>query len=244
MFGSMLGLVVSPAWAETNLEFTSTQKSNDYFTVAIEAKNDEKTPHLSEIDRPATTVKQWLSQGIIQVTSVKLNPTEKGVEVILETTNADKLQPVNRSEGNNFIADIPNAQLRLTSGESFIFRSEKPINGITEITVTNFNANTVRITATSEVGLPGVDLFESSQGLIFSLIPAITATQPPPQPEAPQQELPASETPQEKPSAQQDDLIELVVTGQQDGYRVPNASVGTRTDTPLLDIPQSIQVVP
>ncbi|NJR52470.1 MAG: TonB-dependent siderophore receptor [Leptolyngbyaceae cyanobacterium CSU_1_3] len=40
--------------------------------------------------------------------------------------------------------------------------------------------------------------------------------------------------------------IEIVVTGerQQDGYRVPNASVGTRTDTPLRDIPQSIQVIP
>jgi iron complex outermembrane recepter protein len=38
---------------------------------------------------------------------------------------------------------------------------------------------------------------------------------------------------------------ELVVTGQQEtGYRVPNASTATRTDTPLRDIPQSIQVVP
>ncbi|MHC5732267.1 MAG: TonB-dependent receptor plug domain-containing protein, partial [Nostoc sp.] len=27
-------------------------------------------------------------------------------------------------------------------------------------------------------------------------------------------------------------------------YRVPNATTATRTDTPILDIPQSIQVVP
>ncbi|MEH2242473.1 TonB-dependent siderophore receptor [Nostoc sp.] len=33
------------------------------------------------------------------------------------------------------------------------------------------------------------------------------------------------------------------MTGEQDGYRVPNSSTGTRTDTPLRDIPQSIQVV-
>jgi iron complex outermembrane recepter protein len=37
---------------------------------------------------------------------------------------------------------------------------------------------------------------------------------------------------------------EITVTGQQDGYRVPNASTATRTDTPIRDIPQSIQVVP
>jgi predicted metal-binding protein len=39
----------------------------------------------------------------------------------------------------------------------------------------------------------------------------------------------------EEPTAQQDEPIELVVTGEQDGYRVPDTSVGTRTDTPLRD---------
>ncbi|MBD0363140.1 MAG: TonB-dependent siderophore receptor, partial [Coleofasciculus sp. C3-bin4] len=40
--------------------------------------------------------------------------------------------------------------------------------------------------------------------------------------------------------------IEIVVTGEQEeeGYRVRNAITGTRTDTPLRDIPQSIQAVP
>jgi iron complex outermembrane receptor protein len=35
-----------------------------------------------------------------------------------------------------------------------------------------------------------------------------------------------------------------VVTGEQDSYRVQEATTGTRTDTPLRDIPQSIQVIP
>lgn len=36
-----------------------------------------------------------------------------------------------------------------------------------------------------------------------------------------------------------------MVTGEQEeGYSVPNASTATRTDTPLRDIPQSIQVIP
>jgi iron complex outermembrane receptor protein len=39
--------------------------------------------------------------------------------------------------------------------------------------------------------------------------------------------------------------LEIVVTTEAlEGYRVPNASTATRTDTPLRDIPQSIQVVP
>ncbi len=173
---------------------------------------------------------------VIQVTRVQANPTDKGVEVILQTAQGEQLQINNRSADNKFIADIPNAQLRLPSGDAFIFRSEKPVDGITEITVTNLDANTIRVTVTGEVGLPKVELFDSNEGLIFGLTPAVTATQPEP-------EQPASETPPEKPSAQNDQPIELVVTGEQDSYRVPNASVGTRTDTPLRDIPQSIQVV-
>ncbi|WP_335113824.1 TonB-dependent siderophore receptor [Nostoc sp.] len=35
-----------------------------------------------------------------------------------------------------------------------------------------------------------------------------------------------------------------MVTGEQDGYSVPDATTATKTDTPLRDIPQSIQVVP
>ena len=39
--------------------------------------------------------------------------------------------------------------------------------------------------------------------------------------------------------------LRLVVTGEQDSrYVVPRASTATRTDTPLDEIPQSIQVIP
>ncbi|AVH69211.1 TonB-dependent siderophore receptor [Nostoc sp. 'Lobaria pulmonaria (5183) cyanobiont'] len=196
------------------------------------------------VQSPAPNVPPYqekIEGGVIQVTGVQAKPTQKGVEVILQTTGGDKLQITNRSAENNFIADIPNAQLRLPNGDAFTFRSQKPAEGITVITVTNLDANTIRVTVAGESGLPTVELFDSDEGLIFGLTPAATAMQPPQQPEG---EQPTSETPQEKPSVQEDEPIELVVTGEQDGYRVPNASTATKTDTPLRDIPQSIQVVP
>jgi len=212
-------------------------------------------PRLSEIEFPATSARMLVqtptptnppaTQGdVVAITSVKANPTPQGVEVILETNLGDKLQRVNRSTGNNFIADLTGGQLRLPSGEAFSFKSEKPIAGITEITVTNIDANTVRVMVVGEKALPGVKLFDGNAGLIFAVAGAEVATQPPQTPST--QEKPATQTLQEKPAAQQDDSIELVVTGEreQDGYRVPNTSTGTRTDTPLRDIPQSIQVVP
>ena len=201
---------------------------------------------LSEIEHPKTSA-QMLVQSpaplseIVQVTGVQAIPTDKGVEVILQTDKGVQLQITNRSTGNNFIADIPNSQLRLPNGEAFTFRSSKPLAGIIEITVTNVNANTVQVTVVGVAAMPTVELFDDNAGLVFGVTSGAIATSPPQQP---QQQQPASETPPQTPSTQQDEPIELVVTGEQDGYRVPDTSVGTRTDTPLRDIPQSIQVVP
>ncbi|WP_375512473.1 TonB-dependent receptor plug domain-containing protein [uncultured Nostoc sp.] len=170
---------------------------------------------------------------------MKANSTDKGVEVILQTFFGQRLQITNRSAGNNFIADIPNAQLRLPSGDAFTFRSQKPVVGISEITVTNQDSNTIRVTVTGETGVPVVELFDSDEGLIFGLTPVTFSAQTPPIPEPPE-----NQTPSEKPSAQTDEPIELVVTGEQDGYLVPDAASATRTDTPIRDIPASIQVIP
>ncbi|HAG80696.1 MAG TPA: TonB-dependent siderophore receptor, partial [Cyanobacteria bacterium UBA12227] len=104
-------------------------------------------------------------------------------------------------------------------------------------------ANTVRVTVIGEKALPAVELFDDDAGLIFAVAEAPVTTQQPDTPPS-SEKKPATQTPQEKPAVQQDDSIELVVTGQQDGYRVPNATAATRTDTPLRDIPQSIQVIP
>ena len=90
-----------------------------------------------------------------------------------------------------------------------------------------------------ETTSPKVELFDDPEGLVFGFIPASSQAQT--QPTPPQQ--PTNET-QPQPTVQDDEPIELVVTGEQDGYSIPDASTATRTDTPLRDIPQSIQVVP
>ncbi|WP_138503472.1 TonB-dependent receptor [Nostoc sp. PA-18-2419] len=222
IISALLGLGVQPVWAQT-----------------VE-KNISNISSIREIKLPLTTA-QMLVQSpvseIVQVTDVKANPTNKGVEVILQTSKGQELQLVNRSAGDNFIVDVPNAQLRLPSGEAFTFRSDKPIAGITQITVTNFNANTIRVTVTGETLAPQVELYDSpNEGLIFS----VASTAPRAQQPQPQQ----NQTQPSQSSTSGDEPIELVVTGEQDGYNVPDASTATRTDTPLRDIPQSIQVVP
>lgn len=194
--------------------------------LAIKPAQADSLERIQDIIHPPTSAALLAQNGVtVQVSGVQVNPTDKGIEVILQTLLGEQLQITNRSVDNSFIADIPNAQLRLASGDS-TFRSEKPIAGIAEIAVTNFDANTIRVTVTGEAGIPVVELFDSpEEGLIFSVTSTVASTP-------------------SQPSTQDNDTIELLVTGEQDGYRVPNATTATRTDTPLRDIPGSIQVIP
>ncbi|MEA5565541.1 TonB-dependent siderophore receptor [Anabaena sp. UHCC 0399] len=201
-----------------------------------------KSSQLNETEKPATNIKQWLAQSLIQITGVKSQATETGIEITLETNQSDKLQLVNKSEGNSYIVDIPNTQLRLPNGDTF--RQEKPTAGITEVTVTNLDTNTVRVIVTGETGAPQVELFDGDEGLVFGVVPTVTTTQTPQTQPTPVEPQPSTETQPEEPSAQSEAPIELVVTGEQGGYRAEQASSATKTDTPIRDIPQSIQVIP
>lgn len=169
--------------------------------------------------------------GIVQVTGVTLNPTETGIEILLATPNSNALEPVTFSVGKTYIANIPNAVLSLPQGKEF--RGANPTNGIASVSVKQATPNSVRVTVVGVVVSPQVELYDSpDEGLVLSLIPAASPQQPQTQPSP------------EEPAAQTDEPIEIIVTGEQDRYRVPNATTGTKTDTLLRDIPQSIQVVP
>jgi iron complex outermembrane receptor protein len=231
------------------------------------------------------------SQTLVTVQGVRLNPTPNGLEVILET--AGKLQVSTSSRGYTAIADIPNAQLRLPDG-SKLFRAINPVEGIAVVTVTQQNANSVRVIVTGNQAVPTAQVIPRTEGLVLNLTtPPATADAAPAQTtrgsETPAAQQPEGETEQpastepeieieaESETAQQpegeteqpastepeieieaeseaetevgsegDENIEIVVTGEQEeeGYSVPDASTATRTDTPLRDIPQSIQVVP
>ncbi len=127
----------------------------------------------------------------IQITQVKLNPTANGIEIILETSAGEQLQVLPRIDGNTYIADIPNTQLRLQGSNAF--RQDNPTEGITLVTVTNA-ANSIRVTVTGSKVVPTAEIFDSDDGLIFSFTPAVSSTQARQPPNTPQ---PGSETQQE-----------------------------------------------
>ena len=80
-----------------------------WFGVALEAT--ARLVPSSEVKYPlpnAQLLVQSPTSEIVQVTVVEANPTEQGVEVILQTIG-EQLSVVNRSSGNSYIADVVNA---------------------------------------------------------------------------------------------------------------------------------------
>ncbi|HBB30628.1 MAG TPA: TonB-dependent siderophore receptor [Cyanobacteria bacterium UBA8803] len=240
----------------------------------------DEIPRLSELEFPKTSV-QWLSQqqsmpttiageqiaqveeNVVQITGVRLNPTDIGLEVILETVDGTSPQVITSSYDQILLLDITNARLSLPSGQEF--RQDNPAQGITSVTVTPLYSNSVRVMVMGTGEAPTANVTRSNRGLVLSLNAPSTTAETPLTPDTPTPEVPEAEplttaTPEDEPEAvtqepqgeeeieqelPEEEEIEIVVTGEQeDGYQTPDATTATRTDTPLRDIPQSIQVVP
>jgi len=174
-----------------------------------------------KLPQASKTVKEWVAQieaTTVQVTGVSLNSTDAGLEIVLQTAEEKALlidATRFRSEGTRLIAEIPNAVLALPEGSEFL--AEDPTPDVTRVQVIQQDDSTIQVSVTGNGALPNSEVILSSGGIAYSLNPEF------------------GEEPDE----------EIVVTGENSGgYRVPNASTATRTDTPLRDIPQSIQVVP
>lgn len=209
-------------------------------------------------------VAQPVQADVIKVTAIELNPTATGIEIVLKTTDNTPLQVFISSYGKTFVANIVNTQLQLP--ESKFFRQENPTNGITAVTVNALGANSIRLVVTGKTELPKAQVRQSDRSLVLSLATPTntTAQQPQPQPSIPETVKPEYETQPEQIAPEEENFtseqtdeteqpaqsaegeeIEIVVTGEQETrYSVPNATTATRTDTPIRDIPQSIQVVP
>lgn len=194
-------------------------------------------PRLRDMDRPATSLKEWLAQmeaAVGQITGVEIKPTETELQIVFTVPSGGDFQILTTREKNTLTATIQNARLNLTGDNRL--QKENLTPEISRLEITPGEGNSIQIKVIGVNGAPRVQFQQQEGQLTAGVTPtteAVTTTE-------------TQETkPETKPDMAIDDDIKIVVTGEgQQGYFVPNSSIGTRTDTPLLDIPQSIQVVP
>ncbi|MEN9520152.1 MAG: hypothetical protein RLZZ381_2740 [Cyanobacteriota bacterium] len=159
---------------------------------------------------------------VTKVTGVELKQTNRGLEVILITVaGSQKLVPLILPEGNKLAIDILDATLAF--GIRNGVTKTNPVAGIKEVKLAKIDNNSIRLTITGQNQAPSAEVVPSRQNLVLSINPQRNTVQ---------------QTPDEE--------IEIIATGEgdDDNYYVPEASSATRTDTPIRDIPQSIQVIP
>ncbi|MEM6435545.1 MAG: TonB-dependent receptor [Cyanobacteria bacterium P01_D01_bin.115] len=172
---------------------------------------------------PATTIDEWLAQieaSRVQITGVRLEETTAGLQIILETAEGELTAPTTTVSGNALIAEIPNAVLALP--ESDEFQQFEPAEGIALVQVTELPDDRVQVVITGTDVAPTAEITATETGLTLSLAPGVAAA-----------------------DVVDDEALRVVVTGEEGSrYFEPEATTGTRTDTPLRDIPQSIQVIP
>ncbi|MBD2258236.1 TonB-dependent siderophore receptor [Pseudanabaena sp. FACHB-2040] len=170
------------------------------------------------LEHRSQSLDQYLTQAPAQITAVRLETDELGLRLILEAAAPLEVPPT-EVVGNALIAEIPNAVLALADGD--IFEQFAPAEGIALVALTTLEGNRVQIAITGNDGPPTADIVTGSNGLVLGILPGQ-----------------ALET-------AADDALLIEVTGVvEEGYNPSSASTATRTDTPLRDIPQSIQVIP
>lgn len=188
--------------------------------IAVQAQEKTQIANLRDFDRPATSVKEWFAQieaETVQVTGVSVNPGAGILEIILQTAEGKTLQvdaSQFRAEGTALIADIPNAVLALPDTPTFT--AEQPTSDIAQVQVVQPEPRTIRVIAQGTNALPQTEVILKTGVFAYTLNP----------------ETDEPET-------------EIVVTGDRPGgYRAANATTGSKTDTPIRDLPFSVQVVP
>lgn len=166
-----------------------------------------------------------IAQRRTVINNIQVNSTDTGLGIELDIPSIP--QTFETSYGETLIIDLINTRLQ----EGTRLFQENPAPGIASVEVTQQYTNTVRVKIVGETELPTAEITNRGESL------AITAKTG---------ETVAEEPPIEMESeGREEEEIELIVTAERaNEYYVPEASTATRTDTPLRDIPQAIQVVP
>ncbi|OWY68609.1 type II and III secretion system protein [cyanobacterium TDX16] len=102
-----------------------------------------------------------------KVTAVKLDPTNNGLNVVLETSTAARPQVLTSQQGNTLVADISNAQLNLPAGKNF--SQAKPAPGIDSVVVTRLDSNSIRLMVTGTTKAPSGQMQRNGQSVTFSV---------------------------------------------------------------------------
>ncbi|WP_233219849.1 TonB-dependent siderophore receptor [Pleurocapsa sp. CCALA 161] len=225
---SLLPLLISinPVVAETKSDWRSQRATRSESFRGAHPLNLTAVNSVQDIPprhQVSTSAIDLLAQApVTRVTGVEVNQTNSGLEVILQTAaGGQRLVPLILPEGKNLVVDILDATLGfdLRNGVT----KTNPVEGIKSVALTKVDESSIRLTITGGSKAPSAEIIPSRQNLVLSVTPE-------------------GNTAQTKP----DEEIEVIATGEaadNNDYFVPDVGV-TRTNTPIIDTPGTVRVIP
>ena len=160
--------------------------------------------------------------NLTRVTGIEVIQTESGLELVLETVaGSDRLVPLIVPEGNDLVIDILDASLAFSIRNGVTELNPAP--GIRRVAVNRGDENSIRVRITGSNQTPSAEVVTGRDDLVLSITPESSTAED-----------------------EADESIEVIATGQAEegsDYFVPDAGVN-RTDTPIIDTPGTVQVIP
>ena len=211
------------ALASVQVVFTEAATAFDQLQGSANDVSPDGVPptHFVTNNQQPTTVSDLFAQietAPVQIINIQLEETETGLQVRLETADGELPAPTTTVSGNAVIAEIANATLSIPQGDEFF--EFAPIETVAVVQVSALPGNRVQVVITGTDAPPTATVETTATGLALSVVSGMAQ------------------------AGEVDESLRIVVTGDEDpGYAEPNATTATRTETPLIKIPQSIQVI-
>lgn len=124
--------------------------------------------------------------AVTEVIGVQLNPTTRGLNVVLLTSTGDahgsasvlRPQVLTATQSNTTVADIVNIHLHLPQGKSI--RASNPAPGIASVVVTQLDPNSIQLVVTGTTNAPQSGIAQRDvKGITFSFSPTSGTASPP-----------------------------------------------------------------
>ncbi|MGF1535270.1 MAG: AMIN domain-containing protein [Elainellaceae cyanobacterium] len=114
------------------------------------------------------------AQSVAVITDVTIRQATEGIEVILTSDSGTRPQIFTVSRDNTLVADLINTELSLDGSSDFV--SNNPAPGIASVTVSQLDANSIRVIVAGETELPVGQVRQTDEAIIFDFATAAIAT--------------------------------------------------------------------
>ncbi len=191
-------------------------------------------------------VSQPVRAQAIAIEHVQIVLLDGSLEIILQAPPGTSFETSVSSADNTAIVDIANARLQLAEGDRWV--RESPAETIASVSVVELDDSTIRVTILGVDEAPNIRVMQIEGGVFIGVLNmegAVAESLVEESLEAVTEDVPASPPVSEGEFLEGEFVFEeFVVEADRARFLAPEASTGTRSDTPIRDTPLSIQVVP